>query len=140
MNIDSVKNGVVIDHIQAGKSEEIINYLNINNLDCSIAVIRNARSNKMGKKDIIKIEDNLDLNLDVLGFIDPGISINIIENDNVVEKKKLKLPEQVTGVIQCKNPRCITSIESSVKHIFKLTDNKLGVYRCFYCENEFTNN
>lgn len=140
MNIDSVKNGVVIDHIQAGKSEDIINYLNINNLDCSIAVIKNARSNKMGKKDIIKIEDNLDLNLDVLGFIDPGISINIIENDSVVEKKKLKLPEQVTGVIKCKNPRCITSIEQFIKHIFKLTDDKLGTYRCFYCENEFINN
>ncbi|WP_312640401.1 aspartate carbamoyltransferase regulatory subunit [Hydrogenoanaerobacterium sp.] len=139
INVDSLNRGVVIDHIHAGKAMEIYQYLDLGRLDCSIAIIKNAKSRKMGRKDIIKIDENIDINLDVLGFIDPDISINIINEGGLIEKKKLKLPEQVTNVIKCKNPRCITSIEQGINHVFKLADVQNGIYRCIYCEQEFQN-
>lgn len=139
INVDSLNRGVVIDHIRAGKAMEIYKYLELDRLDCSVAIIKNAKSRKMGKKDIIKIDENIDINLDVLGFIDPNISINIINEGGLIEKKKLKLPDQVTNVIKCINPRCITSIEQGINHIFKLADAHNGIYRCIYCEQEFQN-
>lgn len=139
LNVDSLNKGVVIDHIRAGKAMEIYQYLNLDRLDCSVAIIKNAKSRKMGKKDIIKIDDNMDMNLDVLGFIDPNITVNIINEGGLTEKKKLTLPQQVVNVTKCKNPRCITSVEQGIDHIFKLADAQKGVYRCIYCEQEFPN-
>ena len=136
LNVDSLNKGVVIDHIHAGKAMEIYRYLNLDRLDCSVAIIKNARSHKMGRKDIIKIDENIDINLDVLGFIDPDITVNIINEGGLIEKRRLKLPEQVINVIKCKNPRCITSVEQEIQHIFKLADAEKGVYRCIYCEQE----
>ncbi len=136
LNVDSLNKGVVIDHIHAGKAMEIYRYLNLDRLDCSVAIIKNARSHKMGRKDIIKIDENIDINLDVLGFIDPDITVNIINEGGLIEKRKLKLPEQVINVIKCKNPRCITSVEQEIQHIFKLADAEKGIYRCVYCEQE----
>ena len=139
LNIGGLNEGVVIDHIQAGGAMKIYEYLNLEKLDCSVAIIKNARSNKMGKKDIIKIEGGLDLvDLDVLGFIDHNITVNIIKDGQIVEKKALSLPTQITNVIKCKNPRCITSIEQELKHIFILTDEENQVYRCKYCEEKYT--
>lgn len=134
MNIDSVKNGVVIDHIKAGKSMEIYSLLNLETLDCSVAIIKNVTSAKMGKKDIIKIDDSIEINFDVLGYIDPDITVNIIKDGKIVEKKHLELPEKLTGVITCKNPRCITTTEQEIDHIFKITDREKRIYRCIYCE------
>ncbi|MEG2371846.1 MAG: aspartate carbamoyltransferase regulatory subunit [Hydrogenoanaerobacterium sp.] len=139
LNVDSLNKGVVIDHICAGKAMDIYKYLNLDRLDCSVAIIKNAKSRKMGRKDIIKIDDNIDINLDVLGFMDPNITVNIINEGGLIEKKKLSLPTQVTNVIKCKNPRCITSIEQGLNHYFKLSDAENGVYRCIYCEQEFQN-
>lgn len=136
MNIDSIKNGIVLDHIKAGKSMEIYNFLNLGELDCSVAIIKNVNSRLMGKKDIIKIDDDIDVNLDVLGYIDPGITVNIIKNEKLVKKCHLTLPETVNNVIKCKNPRCITTTEQEIEHIFKLTDRKNKVYRCIYCESK----
>ena len=137
LNIDSLKQGVVIDHIKAGGSMNLYRYLHLDDLDCCVAIIKNAKSNKMGKKDMIKIEGNIDINLDVIGFIDPNITINIIDNGIIIEKKNLTLPKQIKNIIKCKNPRCITSIEEGIDHIFKLTDEMNHVYRCVYCEQEF---
>jgi aspartate carbamoyltransferase regulatory subunit len=137
LNIDSLEKGLVIDHIKAGKSMSIYKFLNLDKLDCSVAIIKNARSKKMGKKDIIKIDDKVDLNLDVLGFIDPNITVNIIENGTIVKKKRLNLPLKIYDVLKCKNPRCITSVEQGLPHIFELVDPKLGIYRCIYCEQEY---
>ena len=134
MKIDSIKNGIVLDHIKAGKSMEIYKYLGLDKLDCSVAIIKNVVSSKMGKKDIIKIADNLDLNLDVLGYIDPDITVSIIKDGQTVEKKKLALPKKLVNVKKCKNPRCITSTEPGIVHIFKLADEKNRIYRCVYCE------
>lgn len=136
MNIDSIKNGFVIDHIQAGKSLEIYNYLNLGELDTAVAIIKNARSSKSGKKDIIKIDENTDINLDILGFIDPNITVNKIVNDEIVEKYHPKLPEKLVNIISCKNPRCITSIEQELPQICELTDRENSVYRCKYCEEQ----
>ncbi|MDY5626564.1 MAG: aspartate carbamoyltransferase regulatory subunit [Clostridia bacterium] len=136
MNIDSIKNGIVLDHIKAGKSMEIYNFLNLGELDCSVAIIKNVNSRLMGKKDIIKIDDDIDVNLDVLGYIDPGITVNIIKDEKLVKKCHLTLPETVNNVIKCKNPRCITTTEQEIEHIFKLTDRKNKVYRCIYCESK----
>ena len=139
MKIDSIKNGIVLDHIRAGKSLEVYKALGLDKLDCSVAIIKNVKSNKMGKKDIIKIEGGLDLvDLDVLGFIDHNITVNIIKDGKIVEKKRLSLPKKITNVIKCKNPRCITSIEQELKHIFILTDEENQVYRCKYCEEKYT--
>ena len=138
LNIGGLKEGVVIDHIKAGGAMEIYNYLGLENLDCSVAIIKNAKSNKMGKKDIIKIEGPITVNLEVLGVLDENITINVIQDNKIVEKKALPLPEVVTNVIKCKNPRCITSIEQELPHRFKLTDKKNRIYRCMYCEQTFS--
>ncbi len=137
LNIGGLNQGVVIDHIKAGYAMEIYKYLNLEKLDCSVAIIKNAKSNKMGKKDIIKIEGPLCVDLDILGVLDHNITINIIENDEIVEKRILTLPETVTNIIKCKNPRCITSLEQELPHRFKLTDKKNRIYRCLYCEQKF---
>lgn len=134
MNIDSIKNGVVIDHIKAGKSMEIYRLLGLEALECQIAIIKNASSKKMGKKDIIKIDTKLDINLEALGYIDSDITINVIENGKRVDKIRPGLPETITNIIKCQNPRCITQTEQEIKHIFKLTDREGKVYRCLYCE------
>ena len=136
MNIDSIKNGIVLDHIKAGKSMEIYKFLNLGELDCSVAIIKNVNSRLMGKKDIIKIDDDIDVNLDVLGYIDPGSTVNIIKDEKFVKKCHLTLPETVKNVIKCKNPRCITTTEQEIEHIFKLTDRENKVYRCIYCESK----
>ena len=137
LNIDSLERGLVIDHIEAGKSMEIYKFLKLDKLDCSVAIIKNARSKKTGKKDIIKIEDQMDIDLDVLGFIDHNITVNVIKNGEIVEKKELHLPRQIKNVIRCKNPRCITSIEQGLPHIFVLADKEKEIYRCKYCEEKF---
>ena len=134
MNIDSIKNGIVIDHIKAGNSMEIYNFLNLEELDCSVAIIKNVISKKMGRKDIIKIDSDIDLDINVLGYIDSDITVNVIKDGVIVEKCHLELPERLENVIICKNPRCITTVEQEIKHIFKLTDREKGVYRCVYCE------
>ena len=139
MNIDSIQNGVVLDHIQAGKSMDIYRYLHLDQLDCSVAIIKNVRSGRMGKKDIIKIDGSLDLvNVDVLGYIDHRITINIIKDGKIVEKKDVKMPKKITNVIHCKNPRCITSIEQELPHIFYLADEEKEVYRCQYCDEKYS--
>lgn len=139
LNISGIKDGVVLDHIQAGKSMEIYKYLGLGNLDCTVAIIKNASSNKMGKKDIIKIEGIMDdLNLDILGFIDHNITINIIRDNKIVEKRALNLPDKLVNIINCKNPRCITTIEQELPQIFYLADKTKHVYRCQYCEQKYT--
>lgn len=138
LNIGGLNEGVVIDHIKAGGAMEIYNYLGLEKLDCSVAIIKNARSNKMGKKDIIKIEGPITVNLDILGVLDGNITINVIRDNEIVEKRALSLPDMVTNVIKCKNPRCITSIEQELPHRFKLTDKENRVYRCLYCEQKFS--
>ena len=134
MNIDSIKDGIVIDHIQAKKGLEIYDALNLGKLDCSVAIITNARSEKMIRKDIIKIDKSIDLDLDILGYIDPNITINIIKNDKLVDKYHVELPKEIVNIIKCKNPRCITSVEQELDNIFVLTDEKNKVYRCKYCD------
>ena len=137
LNISGLKEGVVLDHIQAGKSMDIYHYLNLDKLDCEVAIIKNARSNKMGKKDIIKINGSIDcLDLEILGYIDHNITVNIIRDSKIVEKTKVKMPHTITNVIKCKNPRCITSIEQELPHIFHLADEKTATYRCAYCEEK----
>ncbi len=134
LNIDSIQNGLVIDHIKAGTGMQIYHLAGLDKLDCCVALIRNARSNKHGHKDIIKIESMIDLDLDVLGYVDPDITVDVIRNGAIVEKKKLEKPARLVNVIRCKNPRCITSAEEEIDHIFYLTEN--GRYRCAYCEQE----
>ena len=136
MNIDSIKNGIVIDHIKAGNAMNIYHFLKLDDLDCSVAIIKNASSRKMGKKDIIKIDADIAIDIDVIGYVDPGTTVNIIKNCQLVEKRTLELPEMLTNVIKCKNPRCITSTEQEINHVFKLTDKDNGVYRCIYCETQ----
>lgn len=140
LNIGGLTEGVVIDHIKAGGSMAIYAYLNLEKLDCSVAIIKNAKSNKMGKKDIIKIEGKNELDLDMIAVLDPTITINIIKDGKIIEKRGLKLPETVTGIIKCKNPRCITSIEQELPHKFRLADPEKGIYRCIYCEQAFKKN
>ena len=137
LNIDRLEKGLVIDHIEAGRSMEIYRVLELDKLDCSVAIIKNARSNKTGRKDIIKIEDRIDIDLDVLGFIDPHITVNTIDGGKIIEKKQMKLPERVTNVVKCKNPRCITSVEQELDHVFCLTNPDKAQYRCLYCEQEY---
>ncbi len=134
MNIDSIENGIVIDHIQSKKGMEIYKALELDKLDCSVAIITNARSNKMGRKDIIKINRSIDLNLDILGYIDPNITINIIKDDKIIEKYHVELPKEIVNIIKCKNPRCITSTEQELDNIFVLTDKDKKIYRCKYCD------
>ncbi len=140
LNIGGLNQGIVIDHIEAGGAMKIYSYLNLEKLDCSVAIIKNAKSNKMGKKDIIKIDGSLDMDLDILGVLDRNITVNIIEDGKITLKRNLNLPEKVTNIIKCKNPRCITSIEQELPHIFRLTDRQKGVYRCIYCEQAFKRN
>ena len=138
LNISGLKEGIALDHIQAGKSLDIYYNLGLDKLECEVAIIKNARSSKMGRKDIIKIEGALDqLDLKVLGYIDHNITVNIIKDNKIVEKKALKLPKKITNVIQCKNPRCITSIEQELPHVFYLSDEGTETYRCLYCEEKY---
>ena len=135
MNIGHIENGIVLDHITAGNGMNIYNVLHLGELDCTVALIKNADSPKMGKKDIIKISTHMDLDLDVLGYLDPGITVNIIRNGVRAEKRCLELPTEVRGVIRCRNPRCITSVEQELEQVFRLTDRENRVYRCWYCES-----
>ncbi len=136
MNIDSIKNGIVIDHIAAGKGMQLYDLLGLDKLDCSVAIIKNVSSKKMGRKDIIKVDADVPLNLDVIGFVDPEATVNIIRDSQLVEKKTIPMPQTVTNVIKCKNPRCITSVEQELPHVFQLTDKENKVYRCLYCETK----
>ena len=140
LNVGRIEEGFVLDHIKAGKAMTIYHDLKLDRLDCTVAIIKNAKSNKMGKKDIIKVECPVEmLDLDILGFIDHNITVNVIKGDRIVEKKILKLPKQVKNVIKCKNPRCVTSIEQELDQIFLLSDEKREIYRCKYCEEKYTN-
>ena len=136
MIIGQIKDGIVLDHITAGRGMEIYRILKLHELDCTVAMIENADSVKLGRKDIIKVGKVIDLNFDILGFIDPGITVNIINDGKLVKRAHLKLPERIRDVIRCKNPRCITSTEQELTHEFRLTDPARKVYRCIYCENE----
>lgn len=137
MNIDSIQNGYVIDHIHAGKSMEIYHYLGLDELDCSVAIIKNAKSQNMGKKDIIKIDQEIPLDVNLLAYIDPGVTVNLIRDGKLVEKKKPQMPRRIVNVMKCKNPRCITQVEQELDHVFVLTDAEEQVYRCLYCETQF---
>ena len=136
MNIDSIKNGIVIDHITAGKGMMIYRLLGLEKLDCSIAIIKNVNSRKLGKKDIIKVDSDINIDIDALGYIDPGVTVNTIKEGVLVDKRNISLPETITNVIFCKNPRCITTTEQELPHTFKLTDKENKVYRCIYCETK----
>ena len=138
LNVGRISEGFVLDHIEAGKSMEIYNYLHLDKLDCCVAIIKNAKSSKMGKKDIMKIECPIDfMDLDILGFIDHNITVNIIEDGEIISKKPLALPKEIRNVIRCRNPRCITSIEQGLEQVFVLTDKEKQIYRCKYCEEKY---
>lgn len=134
MKIDSIINGIVIDHITAGQGMKIYKLLHLDRLDCSVAIIKNVVSGKMGKKDIIKVADKIDIDMDVIGYVDPNATINIIRDGELIEKKQIDLPEKLVNVVMCKNPRCISSTEQELPHVFNLTDRENRVYRCRYCE------
>ena len=135
MNIDSIQNGYVIDHIRAGNAMEIYKDLGLDDLDCSVAIIRNAKSQKnQGKKDIIKIDREIALDLDLLAYIDPGVTVNVIRDGKLIEKRKPEMPKRIVNVMKCKNPRCITQVEQELDQIFVLTDKEQQIYRCYYCE------
>ncbi len=136
MVIDAIKNGIVIDHITAGKAMELYRILGLGKLDCTVAILKNVVSAKHGRKDIIKIDQIMELDWDVIGYVDPNITVNIIKDGVRVEKRQLKLPETITNVIRCKNPRCITSVEQELPHVFRLTDRERHEYRCLYCETK----
>lgn len=136
LKVDSIEKGIVLDHIKAGKAMQIYQFLNLDALDCSVAIIKNVKSEKLGAKDIIKINENIDINLDVLGYIDPNITVNIIEDNKNIGKKRLELPERIVNVARCNNPRCITSIEQELDHVFKLVDKEKKIYRCIYCDHK----
>ena len=141
LNVGRIEEGFVLDHIKAGKAMTIYHDLKLDKLDCCVAIIKNARSNKMGKKDIIKVECSVDmLDLDIRGFIDHNITVNVIENGDIIAKKELRLPKKITNVIKCKNPRCITSVEQQLDHVFLLTDPEKEIYRCKYCEEKYRGN
>ena len=136
MVIVAIKNGTVIDHITAGKAMELYRILGLGDLDCTVAILKNVTSAKHGRKDIIKIDQIMELDWDVIGYVDPNITVNIIKDGVRVEKRQLNLPETITNVIHCKNPRCITSVEQELPHVFQLTDRENRVYRCLYCETK----
>jgi len=136
MKIDRIENGIVIDHIKAGNSVKIYNYLNLAGLDCAVAIIKNVKSKRHGYKDLIKIENNLDIDLEALGYLDPDATITIIKNGEIIDKKILKLPDRIKNIVKCKNPRCISSIEQDLDHVFELSDTAGAVYRCVYCQQE----
>lgn len=134
MIVNPISNGIVLDHITAGNAMKIYEYLKLDELDCQVAIIKNCPSSKMGKKDILKINEIIDLNFDVLGYIDPGITVNFIKDGQILNRLHLELPTVIKDIIKCRNPRCITSVEQELPHIFKLTDKENSVYRCMYCE------
>ncbi len=134
MLVNPIKDGIVLDHIKAGNAMEIYHALGLDELDCQVAIIKNCQSAKMGKKDILKINEHIDINLDILGYLDPGITVNFIKDSKIYDRKHLELPEEIRDVIKCKNPRCITSTEQELTHIFKLSNREKGIYRCIYCE------
>ena len=134
MKVDGIECGIVLDHIRAGRSNEIYRLLRLDKLDCCVAMIQNVRSTKLGKKDVIKIASEFDLDIDVLGYVDPNITVSFIKDGVVYKKFNLEMPKQLTDVIFCRNPRCITSVEDGISHVFKLTDEQREVYRCVYCE------
>ena len=136
MIIDSIQNGIVIDHITAGKSMELYQILGLDQLDCTVAILKNVTSGKLGCKDIIKIDREMDLDWDLIGYVDPSITVNIIRDERIVEKRCLSLPDRLVNVIHCKNPRCITSVEQELPHIFYLADKEKEVYRCQYCDEK----
>ena len=136
MNIDAIANGIVIDHITAGQGMRLYELLGLEKLDCSVAIIKNAYSAKMGKKDIIKIDADIPLDFDVIGYVDPGVSVNLIRGGKLVEKRRIEMPLELRNVIFCRNPRCISSVEQELPHIFRLADRKNKVYRCLYCETK----
>ncbi len=136
MNIDSIVNGAVIDHITAGRGMRLYDLLHLEQVDCPVAIIKNVNSRKLGKKDIIKVDAAISLNFDVIGYVDPGVTVNIIRDGRLIEKKTIDKPERLVNVIRCRNPRCITSTEQEIDHIFKLTDRENNVYRCLYCETK----
>ena len=136
MIIGTIKNGIVIDHIPAGRGMELYKYLKLDDMHCEVALIKNAVSNKLEKKDILKVNEVIDLNFDLLGYIAPQITVNVITDGAITKKIHPKLPETISGVLKCKNPRCITSIEQELEHVFKLTDPENGVYRCIYCDTK----
>lgn len=136
MKIDSIKNGIVIDHISAGNGMRLYQLLKLDELNCSVALINNVASSKTGKKDIIKIDSDIEIDMNILGYVDPDVTINIIKDSKVYEKRKIELPETLKNVIFCKNPRCITSSEHEIDHFFRLTDRENRVYRCLYCETK----
>lgn len=136
MNIDSINNGIVIDHIKAGKSMEIYKYLGLEELECSVAIIKNVKSKKTGKKDIIKIDNDINVNMDILGYIDTNITVNIIKNGKIIKKAHMELPKRLVNIIKCENPRCITTVEREIDQVFELANKENEVYRCKYCESE----
>jgi len=136
MNIDAIQNGIVIDHITAGRGMRLYELLGLEKLDCSVALIKNVHSEKMGRKDIIKIDAAIPVNLDVIGYVDPGVSVNVIRDGKLAEKRRIDMPQRLTNVLFCKNPRCICAVEQELDHVFLLTDRKNKVYRCLYCETK----
>ena len=134
MNIDSIQNGIVIDHIAAGRGMQLYHLLHLDQLECSVAIIKNVHSKKMGRKDIIKVDAAIDVDIDAIGYVDPNATVNIIRDGKLAEKRDICLPEQLVNVIRCKNPRCISTTEQELTQVFILTDRKKGVYRCRYCE------
>ena len=136
MNIDSIQNGIVIDHISAGRGMKLYELLGLEKLDCSVAIIKNVHSDKMGKKDIIQIDAAIPVNLDVIDYVDPGVTVDVIRDGVLVEKRRIKMPQRLTNVLYCKNPRCICAVEQELDHVFLLTDRKNKVYRCLYCETK----
>ena len=136
MNVDSIQNGVVIDHIRAGSGMRLYELLGLDNVDISVAIIKNVSSRKMGKKDIIKIDGIIPVDFDVIGFVDPEATVNVIREGELVEKRNIPMPKMLRGVVKCKNPRCITSTEQELPHVFRLTDRENKVYRCIYCETK----
>ena len=135
MNVDSIKNGIVIDHITAGRGMRLYELLGLDKLECTVAIMRNVPSKKMVKKDIIKIDADIPVSFDVIGFVDPDVTVNLIRDGALVEKRSIDIPETLVNVIKCRNPRCITSIEPDIPHTFKLCDREKGIYRCIYCES-----
>ena len=139
MTIDSIHNGYVIDHIPAGRGMELYHYLRLDRLQCEVAIIKNATSQKLGRKDIIKVDAAIDVDLDIIGYVDPGATVNIIRNGALVEKKRIEMPEKLVNVLFCKNPRCISSCEQELDQVFCLTDREKKEYRCAYCETKASN-
>ena len=139
LNVGKIENGIVLDHIHAGHGMSIYHHLQLNKLECPVAIIKNARSNIMGKKDILKIETDAEsINLDVIPFIDPDVTVNVIRNGELVDKKRIPLPREIRNVIRCSNPRCVTTVEQGIQHIFYLADTRSNIYRCRYCDEKYT--